>query len=156
MFRFKFSFLVFFLQMHLQHMEVPRLGVKSELQLQAYTTAIATLDLSHICNTTSSGNVGSLTHWTRPEIEHASSRTVCHVLNLVSHNRNSKFKSSIWLFHSLFNSSVLCPHHPMPSFGILFYLFCWLIRYNSLFFSSRSFFAYYNLYFLVIPHHFIF
>ena len=31
-------------------MEVPRLGVKSELQLQAYTTATATLDLSHICN----------------------------------------------------------------------------------------------------------
>ena len=31
-------------------MEVPRLGVKSELQLPAYTTATATSDLSHICN----------------------------------------------------------------------------------------------------------
>ena len=31
-------------------MEVPRLGVKSELQLPAYTTAIATWDLSHVCN----------------------------------------------------------------------------------------------------------
>ena len=30
-------------------MEVPRLGVKSELYLQAYTTATATLDPSHIC-----------------------------------------------------------------------------------------------------------
>ena len=29
-------------------MEVPRLGVESELQLQAYTPAIATWDLSHI------------------------------------------------------------------------------------------------------------
>ena len=28
-------------------MEVPRLGVESELQLQAYTT---TLDLSHVCD----------------------------------------------------------------------------------------------------------
>ena len=32
-----------------QHMEVPRLGVKSELQLPAYTTATVTPDLSHIC-----------------------------------------------------------------------------------------------------------
>ena len=31
-------------------MEVPRLGIKSELQLLAYTTAIATWDLSHVCD----------------------------------------------------------------------------------------------------------
>ena len=31
-------------------MEVPRLGVESELQLPAYTTATATPDLSLICN----------------------------------------------------------------------------------------------------------
>ena len=31
-------------------MEVPRLGVKSELQPPAYTTAAATPDPSHICN----------------------------------------------------------------------------------------------------------
>ena len=31
-------------------MEVPRLGVKSELQLPAYTTAMATQDPSCICN----------------------------------------------------------------------------------------------------------
>ena len=36
---------------HLWHMDVPRLGVESELQLLAYTTATATAtpDLSHIC-----------------------------------------------------------------------------------------------------------
>jgi len=33
----------------LWHLEVPRLGVESELQLPAYTTATATPDLSHIC-----------------------------------------------------------------------------------------------------------
>ena len=33
---------LFFLGPHLQHMEVPRLGVESELQLPAYTTATAT------------------------------------------------------------------------------------------------------------------
>ena len=31
-------------------MEVPRLGVESDLQLLAYTKAIAMLDPSHICD----------------------------------------------------------------------------------------------------------
>ena len=43
-------FFLFFLGLHLQHMEVPRLGVKSELQLPAYSTATAMPDLSCICN----------------------------------------------------------------------------------------------------------
>ena len=41
-------FLFCFLGQHLQHVEVPRLGVESELP--AYTTATATRDPSHICN----------------------------------------------------------------------------------------------------------
>ena len=41
---FFFSFLI--LGLHLPHKEVPRLGVESE----AYTTATATPDLSHICD----------------------------------------------------------------------------------------------------------
>ena len=41
------SFFFSFLGSHLHHMEVPRLGVKSELQLPAYTT---THNLSHICD----------------------------------------------------------------------------------------------------------
>ena len=41
---------VFFLEPHPWHMEVPRLGVESELQLPAYTTATATQDLSRACN----------------------------------------------------------------------------------------------------------
>ena len=49
----KFSFLAFlknfFLGPHLQHMEVSRLGLESELQLLAYITATATPDLSHPC-----------------------------------------------------------------------------------------------------------
>ena len=39
-----------FLGPHPQHMGVPRLGVKLELQLPAYTTAPATPDLIHICD----------------------------------------------------------------------------------------------------------
>ena len=30
--------------------EVPRLGIKSELQLSAYTTATVTQDPTHVCN----------------------------------------------------------------------------------------------------------
>ena len=50
-------FFFFFLGLHLRHMEVPRLGVWSELQSLAYTTA--------------QGNTGSLTHWARPGIKPA-------------------------------------------------------------------------------------
>ena len=42
--------LLFFLGPHPRHMKVPRLGVESELQLLACTTATAMLDLSYICN----------------------------------------------------------------------------------------------------------
>ena len=40
----------FFLGPYLRHMEVPGRGVKSELQPQVYTTAIATWDRSYICD----------------------------------------------------------------------------------------------------------
>ena len=47
---FFFFFFLVFLGPHPQYMEVPRLGVESELQLLAYTTATATRDPSRICN----------------------------------------------------------------------------------------------------------
>ena len=40
------AFFFFFLLLHLQHMEIPRLGVESEPQLQAYGTATACHPLS--------------------------------------------------------------------------------------------------------------
>ena len=43
-------FFSFFLWLHLQHMEIPGLGIESELQLQTYTTAMVTLDPSPICH----------------------------------------------------------------------------------------------------------
>ena len=46
---FFFSFLGF-LGPYVQHMEVFRLGVESQLQLLTYTTATAVQDLSHVCN----------------------------------------------------------------------------------------------------------
>ena len=55
-------------------MEVPRLGVESELQLPAYTTVTAIRDPSCICDPTPTApsSVGSLTHRGRPGIEPAS------------------------------------------------------------------------------------
>ena len=52
---------VYFLGLHLGHMEIPRLGVELELQLQAYAIATATQDPSHIQELHHS-NTGSLTH----------------------------------------------------------------------------------------------
>ena len=50
-------------------MEVPRLGVQLELQLSAYTTAIATPDPSHVC-----------------DLYHSSQQ--CQILNLLSGARD--------------------------------------------------------------------
>ena len=48
---FIFNLLLFycFLRPHLWHMDIPRLGVESELHLPAYTTATATQDASCLC-----------------------------------------------------------------------------------------------------------
>ena len=62
-------FFFFFKGLHLWHMEVPGLGIKLELQLQAYTTATAMSDLSCICDL------------------HPSSRP-CQVLNSLSKARD--------------------------------------------------------------------
>ena len=43
-----FYFIFVFLGLHLQHMEVPRLGVESELQVPAYATPTETQDPSRI------------------------------------------------------------------------------------------------------------
>ena len=45
-----YLFIYCFLGPHLQHTEVPRLGVQQELQLPAYTTTTATSDPNCVCN----------------------------------------------------------------------------------------------------------
>ena len=51
-------------------MQVSRLGVETELQLPAYTTATATRDPAvSMTYTTADGNTRSLTHRARPGIE---------------------------------------------------------------------------------------
>ena len=44
LFSAQYFFFFFFLKLHLQHIEAPRLGVKSELQLQPTPQLIATPD----------------------------------------------------------------------------------------------------------------
>ena len=54
-------------------MEGPRLRVKSELQLPAYTTATAAPGAMSVTYTTAHSNAWSLTHWARPGMEPLSS-----------------------------------------------------------------------------------
>ena len=67
-----FFFFFFFSGSHLQHIEVPRLGVKLELQLLGYATATATWDPSHICDLCCSLQQRRILNWARPVIKPAS------------------------------------------------------------------------------------
>ena len=81
-----------FLWLYLQHMEVPRLGLKWELGLQAYTLT-RTLDLRCICKLPRGLRQSrSLTHWVSPGIESTSLKRQCQVLNLLSQNGNFAMK----------------------------------------------------------------
>ena len=85
-------FYLFILQLHLQHIEAPGLGVESELQLQIYTTDTATLDPSHICNLCSSlWQCWILNPLSEARDQTTSSQRLCQVLNWQSHNGNFIF-----------------------------------------------------------------
>ena len=84
----------------LGHMEIPRLGVESELQPPAYTTAIATWHLSLLCDLYHS----SWQHWILNPLSQARDRT--RVLtdthqdhNLLRHSGNSLFHTVSKTFH---------------------------------------------------------
>ena len=66
-FYFVLLFLLFgFLGLRLQHMEVPRLGVESELQLLAYTTATAMSSKPHLQPTLQLPATPTARDWTEP------------------------------------------------------------------------------------------
>ena len=93
-FVFIFFIFFFFLRLYLWHMEVPRLGVKSELQLQAYTTTTAIPDLSCICDLCHSLRqcqfLNPLNEARDPT--HLFMDTSC-VLKTLSHNKSSKLST---------------------------------------------------------------
>ena len=73
----------FFLEPHLQHMEVSRLGVESELQ--QYWIRASWVTYTEACD-----NARSLMHRVNPGIKPTPSQTLCRILNPPSHNRNSE------------------------------------------------------------------
>ena len=78
MYFFVCFFCFVFLGLHPWHIEVPRLGVQSELQLLAYARATGTRDPSHI-----------------HDVHHSSWR--CQILNLLIESRDQTLKTSWFL-----------------------------------------------------------
>ena len=69
-------FFAFFLRLYPRYVEVPRLGVESELQLPCWPTPQPQqcwIWAASVTHTTAHGNSGSLTHWARSGVEPASS-----------------------------------------------------------------------------------
>ena len=85
-----FIYFSFFLRPHLQHMEVPGLGVEVELHLPAYTTATATQDPSRIFHLHRNSRQCQILN----PLSEARNRTcilvlTSWILNPLSHNGNS-------------------------------------------------------------------
>ena len=84
------SMVFFFSRLHLWHMNVPRLGVKSEPQLRPIPEPwqhwiwAASETYAAACR-----NTGSLTHWARPGIKPTSPQSHVQVLNPLNHNGKS-------------------------------------------------------------------
>ena len=64
-------------------MEVPKLGVESDLQLLTYTTAKATRDLSQVCDLSHSSRQCQILNPLSILMD------ISQVINPLSHNRNS-------------------------------------------------------------------
>uniref|UniRef100_A0A8D0JVQ3 Uncharacterized protein n=1 Tax=Sus scrofa TaxID=9823 RepID=A0A8D0JVQ3_PIG len=97
------------------HMEVPRLGVKLELQLLAYTTPTATRDPSRVRDPHHS----SRQHWILNALSEARDRTrllmdASGVRNLLSHRRNSPHSSSLDTASWSLLLSYFGKRHPSP------------------------------------------
>ena len=85
-----FFFCFCFLGPHPGHMEIPRLGVQSELQLSDYVPQPQQCQIwavSATC-TTAHSNSRSLTHWAKPGIEPASSWILVRFVNHWATNHN--------------------------------------------------------------------
>ena len=87
-----FSFLSLFLGLHLWHMQLPRLGADSDLQLPAYTTGIAMLDLSCICKLCCS----LWQRWILNPLSEARDQTRILMINLLSHKEAPNISYSLY------------------------------------------------------------
>ena len=110
-------------------MEVPRLGVKSELQLPAHVTATATQDLSCVCNLHHSSQQCWILN---PGIEPASSWMLVGFVNRWATTGTPENQ-----FFSIFHSHCISVHRTrkMPEYlllGLKLFLLLFLARYNIL------------------------
>ena len=94
-------------------MEVPGLGVESNLQLQAYTTAIATPDPSCICNLHHSLRQHGILNPLSEARDWTHILTLCQVLNSLSHQQELPLSFFFFLPSSLSFLSFLSS---IPSF----------------------------------------
>ena len=92
-FQLDFGFFFCFLGLHVQHVEVPKLQVESELQLLACSTASGTWNPSHVCNP----HCSSQQCWILNPL--SKTRNWMHILmdnsrvgNPLSYNDNSRFQ----------------------------------------------------------------
>ena len=98
-----------------------------ELQLPAYTTAMATWDLSHIWD---------LYQSLRPGIQPTSSKTLHWFLNLLSHNRNSietQVLTPVWVTHHWCSHVYMCNAHANELLFVFFLFSClWPVSFTGL------------------------
>ena len=122
LFSFPRSLSFFPFGLHLQHMEVPRLGVKLELHLLAYTTATATPDpnyLYDLCHSLWKHRI--LTPLSELRIKPTPSWKLCQVLNLLSHNgKSSPYLFILWI-HVTLNPFL---HQSLPC---VFFVDIWIL-----------------------------
>ena len=94
---FKFFFLLV-LRLYLQHKEVPRLGVESELQLPVYTTATSTPGPSCVCSL----HYSSWQHWILNTLSEARDWTlVLKDTSRVRYHRAMMGTPLLWFFYRI-------------------------------------------------------
>ena len=99
-------FFFFFLGLHPRHMEVPRLGVESELQPLAYTTATATQDPSRVCDLQHS----SRQHWILTPLNEAGDRT-CILMDASQIHFHGAMMGTLYLKRLLIPMRTFCHPH---------------------------------------------
>ena len=131
LFIYLFIYLFLLLRATPRHMEVPRLGVQSELQPPAYTTATATGDLSLIC-----------------DLYHSSRQ--CQILNPLSEARDqTHILTDTSQVHYLWaTTGTLLPHSLEIGFSSCFLKIC---KHSYIHFRYEFFVRYKILYLLLQP-----
>ena len=106
-----------FLGLYLLHMEIPRLGGPSDLQLPAYVTATAMQNLSRSATyVTAHSNAKSLTYSARPGIKPATSLFLVRFVSAVPHPELQVRKKSYW--------NTCLSYIFSPRLILFIYLFC--------------------------------